>query len=217
MTRPTIRNLVLLLTPLTLSGCFVELLGATAITGTLQAEQAQSVKPVLDRANNTAARTSLQSSVDAYFADRGYRPDRLDQLVPNYLNTLPRQSDGNPFGYDPMTGKVLDGPDALRPTSSDQKTMQNAQIAVDSYGQNTGYYPGALDQLIPNYLPELPLTTAGERFHYNSQTGLITHPRAGHAAPVPIAQPQKRQNSTLDHIQNDYGRQQNNVMDQLGL
>jgi len=215
--RRILANILLVgVTPLTLSGCFVELLGATAITGTLQAEQAKNVKPVLDNANNTAARTSLQSSVDAFYADRGYRPDRLDRLVPGYVPTLPRQADGAPFGYDPVTGKVLDGPGALSPKPADEGVMQDVRLAIDSYARDTGYYPSTLDQLAPNYYPEIPKTTAGERFLYDNQTGAVSHPRPG-GAPVPIAQPQRRDTSQLEHIQHDYGRQQNEVMDRLGL
>lgn len=49
----------------------------------------------------------LTAAIEAFRSDNGAAPTRLDQLVgAGYLDVVPRDPDGNPYDYDPRTGRV---------------------------------------------------------------------------------------------------------------
>ncbi len=199
------------------SGCGVELMTTTATQATLEAQQAQAMKGQVARVSNQSGRMSLEHAIQLYKAEKGSNPASLDDLVPNYLPVMPKRADGTPFGYDSATGAVLDGPAApaasAAPTAStapatsaaasaipayvppdnaitqqDKQTMQDIREAITKYGTATGYYPGTLDVLYPQYLLRPPRTSAGQPFLYNNQNGTVTHPRQA-ASAAPAAQP----------------------------
>lgn len=57
-------------------------------------------------AEAVSGQAEAQQAVEAYYADHGRFPRSLQELVPNYLQTVPRQQDGTPFTYNPETGVV---------------------------------------------------------------------------------------------------------------
>jgi len=176
----TLRALVLAGLVAAAAGCGVELLTTTAIQGELQAKQAKSALGHLRYAENTASRISIQQAVDVYRAEKGVNPATLDALVPEYLPSIPEKADGGAFGYDPATGTVTDRPVpqpvVQGPTEADIQKMNQLAVAIDTYGRNTGYYPGSLAALVPDYLVHVPVTDGGQAFLYDPQTGAVYHP-----------------------------------------
>jgi len=184
------------------AGCGVELLTTTAIQGELQAEQAKALKRQVGNASRSMGRVNIQRAIDTYTAEKGYYPASLDELVPGYLASLPAQSDGTPYGYDPATGKLLEGAAASQPptppgqiTPGDVRKMTDIRQSMDRYGRTTGYYPPSLQALVPTYLTALPKTDSGQDFVYYPQTGALLHPSevAGQGAAPPAPQHQGRQ------------------------
>ncbi len=182
-----------LLAAVLVSGCGVELLTTTAIQGDLQAKQMQAMKGQVQRVSNQTGRISLEHAIQVYKAEKGSNPATLDELVPNYVPTMPKHADGTPYGYDAATGAVLDGPVAPAAaagavTAQDLQAMQDIRNAINRYGTAVGYYPGTLDALYPTYLSKPPRTSSGEPFLYNNQNGAVAHPRqAASAAPAASA------------------------------
>jgi hypothetical protein len=182
-----------LLAAVLVSGCGVELLTTTAIQGDLQAKQLQAMKGQVANVSNSTGRINLEHAIQVYKAEKGGNPATLEELVPNYVPSVPKHADGTPYGYDSATGTVLDGPVAPAApagavTPQDMQTMQAIRDAINRYGTAVGYYPGTLDALCPTYLGKPPRTSAGESFLYNNQNGAVTHPRQGvSAAPAPQA------------------------------
>lgn len=182
------RFAIILLTIPLLSGCLLDVLTSTAIQGELQAQQATAAKSTLDRVTNDTGQVNLQHAVDLYQADKGGYPESLSQLVPAYINPIPARADGGAFGYNPVTGRVLD--DDSGPAPEDYLLMERINTAINAYGNATNYYPGSLDDLArAGYLPAPPRTAAGEQFLYDNQTGAVTHPKDGYRAPVTAAAP----------------------------
>lgn len=169
-----------------LCGCGVELLGATAIQGTLQAQQAGTAVRVLEQARETAAVSPAEQAIRTFQAEKGYLPPSLDALVPEFLPSLPVQAGGAPYYYNAATGRLLDSP---APQPEDRETVARILDAINAYGTAVGYYPNTLADLVPAYLPALPMTAAGEAFVYNNQNGDVQHPRAGMAPAAPAARP----------------------------
>jgi hypothetical protein len=119
--------------------------------------------------------------VDLYQADKGVYPESLGQLVPAYIDPIPARADGGAFGYNPLTGRVLE--DDSGPAPEDYLLMERINAAINAYGTATGFYPGTLDALASaGYLPAPPRTADGQPFNYNSQTGAVSHPKNGYMA-----------------------------------
>lgn len=174
------RYAALALIPLFGSGCLLELMGATAIQSTLQAEQATSLSRQLDNAKNVKSEIEINHAIQAYAAEFGHFPASLNDLVPMYFTSVPTKPDGSMYGYDPETGTLYDAPLQTTPHGeSDAQKMQRIRTAINEYGMATGYYPGALYQLVPDYLEELPTTGGGLDFLYDPNTGAVTHPNPG--------------------------------------
>jgi len=172
---------------LMLSGCFVELLGATAIQGQLAATQAQGAAKQLEKAREFSAETTLRQAIDVYTAEKGAYPPSLQALVPDYMAEIPSKADGSPYGYDPETGALLEAP--LQPsniTTADYRKLDQLRAAIYQYGQEVTWYPATLADLVPKYYPEYPLTSDGREFVYNAQTGTVEHPDNIAPPPAPV-------------------------------
>lgn len=162
-----------------LAGCGVELLTTTAIQSELQAEQMSAMKGQISRSADTTAKVNLQRAIDTYAAEKGRYPATLDELAPGYMPSIPTRPDGQPYGYDAATGKLLDGPaqaPAAGPTSGDLQKINDIRAAIDRYGRATGYYPTSLAALAPTYIAQVPRTDSGQEFHYDPATGALSHP-----------------------------------------
>lgn len=174
-----------LLPALLLPGCMLELLTTTAIEADLQAKQASAAQQTLSNVKSDTGQMSLQQAVDLYNAEKGAYPQSLAMLVPNFIDAIPPRGDGGAFGYNPVTGKVLET-DA-GPTAADYLMMEKIRTAINAYGSASGYYPPTLDTLAQaGYLPAPPRTESGQPFNYNNQNGAFSHPLEG---PVTAAMP----------------------------
>ncbi len=169
------------LIPLLTTGCMLDMLMSTAVQSELEAQQLGTLKKQLDNAKQTTSDISINQAIQAYAAEHGSYPASLQDLVPDYYSEVPTQPDGTPYGYDPSTGKLLDGPVTPQPARLPQvsNTDKIAQIraAIDKYGRATGYYPTSLDQLAPTYMPEVPMANNGMPFRYDPQTGAVFEPQ----------------------------------------
>jgi len=228
-----------------LSGCGVELLTTTAIQGELQAQQLKSMQRQVQGISNQTAKINLQRAIQTFQAENGRYPTSLNELVPKYLPSIPDAGSGMSFTFDPATGQILTVPAGI--PAEDLRRMEQIKYAVLQFAYATGYYPQNLDVLYPNYISFTPLTTSGEQFIYNPQTGTVSHPKQGSVVsqsqpPIgPTSGPlseytgaigiQQQLGNTpnssgsvgtymrgnIHNIQNDYSNKQNKVMDDLGL
>ena len=174
-----------LLPALLLPGCMAEVLTSAAIQADLQAKQAGAAQQTLSNVKTDTGQMNLQRAVDLYQAEKGTLPTSLDLLVPNFIDAIPPRGDGGAFGYNPITGKVLET-DA-GPTAADYLMMEQIRTAINAYGTATGLYPPTLDTLNQSgYLPVPPRTESGQPFNYNNQNGAVSHPLDG---PVTAAMP----------------------------
>ena len=190
------RSLCVLLAAFLLAGCGVELLTTTAIQSELQAEQLKSMKGQITHASDQTAKVNIQRAIDTYQAEKGKYPASLSELAPAFIPSVPTRPDGQPYGYDPISGKVLDGPVAAPsgPTPGDREKMNQIFAAIDQYGRTVGYYPPSLQALVPAYLQAVPKTDSGQDFVFSPQTGYLGHPAqlAQQTMPGPGTQPQAR-------------------------
>jgi hypothetical protein len=162
-----------------MTGCGVELLATTAITSELNAQSAQSSARALQYAKETVGNISLEQAIQTYQAETGNYPATLQALVPSHIAAVPTQPNGQPYGYDPTTGRLLTGAAAAAPkgpTTADRQRANQVANAIFQYGQATGYYPNTLYDLVPYYLAAYPRTDGGQDFLYNNQTGELFHP-----------------------------------------
>lgn len=163
---------------LSLAGCGLELLGVTAIRGEMETESLKVLKNQMDHAQNTTSDLQLEHTIQAYYAETGQYPPSLEALVPAWLPNVPTKPDGMPYGYNPATGQLLDGPMpvARQPGDGDAQKMAQIQNAITQYGMATGFYPETLQSLVPQYLASVPKTASGQDFVYNMQDGGLYHP-----------------------------------------
>ena len=187
------RFLALAVLPFLASGCFLELMGATAIQSTLQAEQATALNRQLNNVKNAKSDVEVNHAIQAYNAEFGSYPASLDALVPTYFTSVPTKPDGSSYGYDPATGTLYDAPVQTTPQGeSDAQKMQRIRTAINAYGTATGYYPGDLYQLVPDYLNTLPVSDGGLGFLYDPNTGNVADPDPSGGMPQPAARPAQR-------------------------
>ena len=164
------------------SGCLMETLTVTAIQGELAAQNASSANRVLSHAKDSAARTELQSAIQAFTVENERYPYTLDELKPGYLPEIPMQTNGQPFGYDATSGELVSPPAAGGNmqmgvmTASDRRNVESIRDAIYSYWESTGYYPESLSDLAPLYMTNVPFTSSGTPFIYNRTTGGVNHP-----------------------------------------
>jgi hypothetical protein len=106
----------------------------------------------------------------------------LAALVPRYLAAMPVHWDGQPFGYNPATGKLLDQPAPARNpaavTAADQRNLDRIGQAIYRYWESTGLYPTSLGDLAPIYLDRVPTLESGAPFMYDPQAGAVYFPPA---------------------------------------
>lgn len=233
--------------PLVLSSCGVELLTTTAIQGELQAQQLKSMQRQVQGIADQTGKINLERAIQTFRAENGRYPTSLNELVPQYLPSLPSPSGDSAYSFDPITGQIITVPSSI--PSDDIRRMEQIKYAIAQYARATGYYPATLDSLYPSYLSFVPRTSDGQTFIYNAQTGNISHPLLAGAQMPQTAIPgapvgsypmnsvtggmavQQQLNSmtnssgtvgsysrqSVENIQNDYSNQQNKVMDDLGL
>lgn len=170
-------------------GCGVEMLTTSAVEAELQAKNAQAAVRQLDIAKSKATSISFNQAVQAYRAENGANPPTLDALVPKYLPAIPRQADGTPYSYDPVTGTLSNAYTVSGASSADLQTIESIKSAIHRYGMATKYYPPTLDALYPNYLDRLPRTSDGKEFIYNNQNGDVRLPGGGFSSPVATQEP----------------------------
>jgi hypothetical protein len=177
-----------------LSGCLVDVLMSTAIQGELQAEQATAAQNTLNRVTNDTGQMNLQRAVDTFHGESGNYPQSLNELVPGFINPIPQRADGGNFGYNPISGQVLETDSG--PSASDYLLMEDIALAINAYGTASGLYPPTLDALAETgYLPQSPRTENGLEFTYNNQNGAFSHPLDGHVAGAP--QPTQRRSGAV--------------------
>lgn len=58
----------------------------------------------------------------------------------------------------------------------DQQRMERLGKAIETYAKINERYPSTLYDLVPEYIAEVPLTTARESFEYDPRTGWVSHP-----------------------------------------
>lgn len=102
------RTVLVLTMILALGGCGVELLTTTAIQGELQAQNMKAVQGQAKAIAESAAKTRLQQAINMYMGEKGGYPASLNDLVPNYIDAIPKRVDGQYWGYDPQTGRLLE-------------------------------------------------------------------------------------------------------------
>jgi hypothetical protein len=161
------------------TGCLVDMLATTAIEGELHKKSLESSMKALDYAKQTTGQIGAQQAIEAYRAEHGTNPPSLEALVPGYLATMPVQSDGRPWSYDPATGTLSDMPGANPAATAglqDRIAMEQIQAAINKYGTATGYYPPSLQTLVPTYLSSVPKASNGQDFIFYPQDGRLINP-----------------------------------------
>ena len=63
--------------------------------------------------------------------------------------------------------------------TQDQLSRQIIQQSINSYASLNGFFPETLEELVPDYLSEIPKTTDGQAFLYDLNTGGVRHPSQG--------------------------------------
>jgi hypothetical protein len=185
------KRAMLLLLPLTISGCLAEVLTTTAIQGELAARDAQASAQALRYTQESKAKIEGEQAIRAYQAEHGNYPPSLAALVPGYLANIPLHADGRPYGYDAATGQLLDraAPAAAATpfTATDQQNLERIGDAIYRFWESTGYYPQSLDDLDPIYMELVPTLGSGDPFLYDPQTGAVFPPDNAQGTPVPPA------------------------------
>lgn len=220
------RNAILILLTLGLTGCGLDILTTTAITGELQKREAERATGTLERAEQQTERWEVQQAVRAYRAEHGRNPDSLEELVPEYLAEVPTNAQGEPMAYNPATGQVFD-------REGEGQRLARLRQAIQEYAQERRHYPPNLRALTPQYLSEIPRTEGGESFAYNPQTGAVVHPRQlrqqqGNQRPGGRQQPTYNQpgaggnvgvygRESIRGIEREHNQRQQQALDELGF
>lgn len=117
----------------------------------------------------------LQASLEIYEAREGKKPQKLEDLVPDYVESVPEAyATGASFEYDPKTGQVnyVGGPKILPKTTTQGKAthLRAIRAALELYEARTGSKPKQLSDLVPEYLDEIP---ADMKVQYDPKTGQV--------------------------------------------
>lgn len=207
---------------LVLSGCMLDLLVTSAVSGEAAKQDATETKIAMTEAKIDLDVGLLKQAVQQYQAEKGTWPRDLQELAPAYIEAVPERPDGKPYGYNPLTGEVFKNGDG--PAPADYFTMESLRAAIVSYGRSTGYYPDSLDALYPHYIASLPRTESGEQFIYDSQNGRVRHPAeltqqaSGSADPPPASAPVRPANAVGSLNEGDLkdSKQLNKALDRIG-
>ena len=160
-----------------IAGCGVEVLTTTAIQGELQKQQLESLQRQTSQVGDTTAKIRLEQAIGVYQAEKGVFPPSLEALAPTYIDSIPPQSSGEAFGYDPATGTLLTGSpqriSAQQNRRADDENLALIREAINKYGRDTGYYPPTLSALDPLYLSPVPLAASGASYTYDPGTGQV--------------------------------------------
>lgn len=193
-----VRPLICLLTvPVALAGCIAEVLTTTAIQGELAARDAQASAQALRYAQDSRTKIEAERAIQAYQAENGVYPPSLTALVPNYLASVPLHANGQPYGYDPATGRLLDQAVSAAPlsaiTATDRQNLEAIGEAIYRYWESTGRYPQTLDDLDPVYMGQVPTMESGALFEYDPVSGAVYFPEnAVSSAPDPAPSARNR-------------------------
>ena len=68
--------------------------------------------------------------------------------------------------------------------AKDSKAEIELASAINSYAGTTGFYPKKLQELVPNYIVEIPTQSNGLEFAYDSARGKVSYVPLGSAQPV---------------------------------
>jgi len=190
------RTLLTLALPLLVAGCGLELLGAASIQSGLQAENASRLKGTLDYVEQSTDLLGFDQAVNAYRAEYGAYPPSIDAMIRDgYLASAPVQPDGNPYGYDPATGRLVEtAPATAAPqaapamTAQDQEALAKLKVGVLDYWTSKRAYPKSLYALVPEFIDQVPATSSGQAFIYDPQTARVYHPaELNRQMPAPAA------------------------------
>ncbi len=208
------RYLILITTVIFTSGCGLELLMGAAIQGQAQKEAMSGAKQTIDYAQDASSRISIEQAITAYYAETGEYPHSLEALTPEWLPRIPEKADGTSFGYDPATGKLLDGPvasevangtaeppgllDRVPLEESNQERLIRIHEAITHYTQEQRRYPPSLQALVPDYLSAPIKTRDGQDFAYDPTTGIVS-------VPPPLPEPLGSRTPTAD-LSEGYGQ-----------
>ena len=221
------RSAIVVIMILGLTGCGLEVLTTTAITGELQKRDAERAMDTLERTERQTERWDVQQAVRAYRAEHGRNPASLEDLVPEYLAEVPTNAQGESMAYNPATGQVFE-------REGDGQRMERLRQAIQNYAQERRHYTPNLRALTPQYLSEIPRTDTGEPFAYNPQTGAVVHPRQlrqqqGNQRPGGMQQqPTYHQpgaggnvgvygRESIRGIERDHNQRQQQALDELGF
>ena len=83
-----------------------------------------------------------------------------------------------------LIGLVLAGPfiyplivdTTAKNAAIDAQSAERLSKAVNNYARINQQYPPSLHHLVPDYLAEVPLTTANRQFQYDPRTGKVSNP-----------------------------------------
>lgn len=124
----------------------------------------------------------LEMAYLSYFQETQRRPERLEDLVPDYIEKIPiAQSDGKVFTY--TDGKIRYGyARPVRPTVdavlADLLMRQQIAVALKVYHAREGRWPDDLGELVPQDMIEMPESRVeGMAFSYRPQTGEVSYNR----------------------------------------
>ncbi len=176
-------KVTLILLVLGMAGCGVELLTTTAIRGELEVQNIKAAQRQVQHVAGQSAKIRIKNAIDTHNAEKGYYPTSLNDLVPGYLPSLPARPDGTQFNYDARTGQLLEGPAPISGGLSDTEKLEQVRKAIIEFGTSTRYYPKSLQDLVPTYLDEIPVTADGRPLIYNPRTGVAYLPKPRGAVP----------------------------------
>lgn len=82
-------------------GMVVLLIGCNVETVTKATVEAENTAILADK-------VEIRTAIRTYEVEMGEYPASLNDLVPDYLSSVPTRRDGSSFEYDPGTGQLLD-------------------------------------------------------------------------------------------------------------
>lgn len=81
----------------------------------------------------------------------------------------------------------------------------SVESALRLYRAEHGGNPRTLDELVPDYLPAVPVSKDGTRYGYNPRTGKVTRPAAKSALSIVEQREMKRMKNAIQRYKNETG------------